>query len=55
MLIPLIFKNNDTDQTKTKIGKITPALERAMRSYSFANKTGNKFLNMLSLICVGQI
>lgn len=40
MLIPLIFKNNDTDEIKTKIGKVTPVLARALYAYGLSGKTG---------------
>lgn len=40
MLIPLIFKNNDTDSVKTKIGKVTPNMSRLLYAYSLRGKTG---------------
>lgn len=40
MLIPLIFKNNDTEAVKTKIGKVSAKLQRLINSYLFIDKVG---------------
>lgn len=40
MLIPLIFKNNDTESLSTKIGKVPPNMARALYSFGLVKKTG---------------
>lgn len=40
MLIPLIFKNNDTDDRKTKIGKVNSILARMIYSFTLSKKVG---------------
>ena len=39
-LIPLIFKNNDTENVKTKIGKVSSKLARMIYSFTLSNKVG---------------
>lgn len=40
MLIPLIFKNNDTEEQKTKIGKVSSKLARMIYSQNLSGKVG---------------
>jgi hypothetical protein len=40
MLVGLTFKNNDTEQVKTKIGKVSSSLQRMINSYFFSDKVG---------------
>lgn len=40
MLIPINYKNNDTPEVKTKIGKMQPFMSRAIMSYLLETKTG---------------
>lgn len=39
-LIPLIFKNNDTENIKTKIGKVSSKLARMIYSHNLTGKVG---------------
>ena len=39
-LIPMIFKNNDTVETKTKIGRVTSTMQRMINSFLFSGKVG---------------
>lgn len=40
MLRPLIFKNNDTETVKTKIGKVSSQLARMIYSFTLSGKVG---------------
>lgn len=40
MIIPLIFKNNDTESVKTKIGKVSSKLARMIYSFTLGGKIG---------------